>query len=966
MKIKNMKLMLLGLLATVGMNAYAQHTTSDKIIVDGYDYYYTSDALDEKGRSVDNIVYDLRTVTWKNYNSKTTTTKEATVIGVNASASNADVATIVIPAEVAGDKGTYEVTWINNSTWASAQKAVEGVTTSLSLDLTNVWPGSFSDVAFKNFTKLTSLTIKEASTTQTPNAAVFDGSECKFKTTLTTLNLKESRINEIAESGLAGYTALTSFDFGTNITKVGAKAFQGDYGVSTLTIPATVIAIGEDAFSDMYYKKDANTAAVGLTTLTINGANNTYTGATLTASEIPAAFKGNAKLNSVTVGSTTATKIAENAFAASATNAAAPITAIDLSGATALATTTNAFPTGLALQSVKLYGSNMATLAQTDLDLSASQLSLTEITLPKKLNTLSQLFTNFLYLKELDLSVTDVKAIPEDLFYISPRSLQGIRHKKDPSAQFKDADGYAYSSKNMNYNTAIWIDPALELVKLNAGTTTIGRWAFCNCEKLATVANLDKLTKLQSIGWYAFNNTALTTVDLSASTGDDNSITSIPQFAFGNIATLTSITLPTQINSISTGAFAYDKNVTSINLQDLATLTTLNPIFHGGPVGQVVENTYTFYAYDEDGDQIFDKYGNPVVVDQYTYLGTNGIPEVAIALSNVTLPPALRRIEDGALQLLDIAEITIPSTVTYVGQYALQGCIKLENFTWNDAKGRTIYDNAFRGDDHLKDVKMITKASGSSITIATTGYSIEDESVDVIFKGNKKDELTFTVNAEDYASFLANGWSETNLHYCTLSCVGASTYKFVDAGKSGEYYYATYYNSNQATWFPEENFEVFSAVVDGPNVVMKPATVEEGYYKVKKSEPCIIRSKVQEVEYDLKNASFNNISTMPTDNDLRWTTGTTPSRLSYQYKLGNKGGVVAFYRITSGTIKGVYISAQTPYDRMNVVFDGGATAIKGIENAAENKGAIYNLQGVRVNKAQKGLYIQNGKKFIMK
>ena len=28
--------------------------------------------------------------------------------------------------------------------------------------------------------------------------------------------------------------------------------------------------------------------------------------------------------------------------------------------------------------------------------------------------------------------------------------------------------------------------------------------------------------------------------------------------------------------------------------------------------------------------------------------------------------------------------------------------------------------------------------------------------------------------------------------------------------------------------------------------------------------------------------------------------------------------------------------------------------------------AIYNLQGVRVQKAQKGLYIQNGKKFAVK
>ena len=45
--------------------------------------------------------------------------------------------------------------------------------------------------------------------------------------------------------------------------------------------------------------------------------------------------------------------------------------------------------------------------------------------------------------------------------------------------------------------------------------------------------------------------------------------------------------------------------------------------------------------------------------------------------------------------------------------------------------------------------------------------------------------------------------------------------------------------------------------------------------------------------------------------------------------------------------------------------DGSTTAISTIENENNNaNGAIYNLQGVRVNKAGKGVYIQNGKKYI--
>ena len=46
-------------------------------------------------------------------------------------------------------------------------------------------------------------------------------------------------------------------------------------------------------------------------------------------------------------------------------------------------------------------------------------------------------------------------------------------------------------------------------------------------------------------------------------------------------------------------------------------------------------------------------------------------------------------------------------------------------------------------------------------------------------------------------------------------------------------------------------------------------------------------------------------------------------------------------------------------------FDGTQTGIKSVEATAA-KGAIYNLNGQRVEKAQRGIYIQNGKKFIVK
>jgi hypothetical protein len=57
-------------------------------------------------------------------------------------------------------------------------------------------------------------------------------------------------------------------------------------------------------------------------------------------------------------------------------------------------------------------------------------------------------------------------------------------------------------------------------------------------------------------------------------------------------------------------------------------------------------------------------------------------------------------------------------------------------------------------------------------------------------------------------------------------------------------------------------------------------------------------------------------------------------------------------------------SFEVPDFTCNLTIKGG-DAINGI-NAADSKAPIYNVAGQRVNKAQKGVYIQNGKKVAVK
>ena len=936
MKIKNMKLMLLSLFGLISMNAMAGDigpAVNSTITRANLAYKVTKAATDAGAAG------------------------EVTFLGMVASPDKKDAdgaipnqpdGTITIPATVwtlYGDKGNkvnYNVKAIS-ADWATYGDGanVKAKLTKLVSEVVekDAAGKATSNLIATGFEKLAEVVLPEGQTVLAEKAF----QDCKKLATINLGNIETFGANCLEN------TIITSIDLSKAKT-IGASAFAGIQTVSTLTIPASVESIGADAFANMYNagdpthtKKDADGDDIpdpiwpfGLTELTFNA--NDKIGTT-----IPAVFTGDKLLKKVTITSAKAEGFAGGIFAE-----ATGLQELDLSGCTAL-TTIN--PTDFAaapFTSIKLAGTKIKTIA--NLDLTNANRTLATITLPttfgKKISATEAFgqddkFANFIALTELDLSATQVKEIPSGLFRFTRVDGNGAG-----STEKLQPWGASFSPKQ-------WIFPALSTVKLNAETTAIGSYAFEACVNLTTIEGLNQ-GKMATIGAHAFNWTALRTLDLSATV-----LTYIDELSFANIATLTSIKLPASVSYIYPAAFANDGAVTSINLEDLKEMYVLEPIFHDGIVG----NTYDYYwgwEYDAAKGLWYEK----------TFPSTFDVKETPIALATLTLPKdgKLRYIQPGALQLLDIEEIEIPSTVVWIGEYALQGCIKLKKFTWNEAQGRVIYDNSFRGDDHLEAVTMVTSSFGSAgIQIRNwENDEAEDDPVDLIFKGNDKDVLTVTVNDEDLKVFRAKGWTEENLQFCTLTAEGASIYEFKAASKTGDYYYSNYYNADQATWFPVENFEVFAAVVDGSNVVMKAATAEGGFYKVKRREACIIRSKVQEAEYQLKNATFNNISTMPLGNELTYGEDVTPSRLNYQYKLGVKGGVVAFYRIVTGKINGVYIQANTAWDRLNLVFEDDATAIKGINKAGENNGAIYNLQGVRVNKAQKGLYIQNGKKYIMK
>jgi hypothetical protein len=116
---------------------------------------------------------------------------------------------------------------------------------------------------------------------------------------------------------------------------------------------------------------------------------------------------------------------------------------------------------------------------------------------------------------------------------------------------------------------------------------------------------------------------------------------------------------------------------------------------------------------------------------------------------------------------------------------------------------------------------------------------------------------------------------------------------------------------------------------------------------------------------------IKNPSVAVLDNDLRGTYEEIDAE--GQYVLAKpEGKEVGFYRATSGKIAAykayltLFLNEGTEAKEA-LLFNApeDATAIESLAPATtEGDGAIYNIAGQRVNKAQKGIYIVNGKKVL--
>lgn len=254
-------------------------------------------------------------------------------------------------------------------------------------------------------------------------------------------------------------------------------------------------------------------------------------------------------------------------------------------------------------------------------------------------------------------------------------------------------------------------------------------------------------------------------------------------------------------------------------------------------------------------------------------------------------------------------------------------------------------------------IKMIGGATTSKIKVqeSADGKTFTDVE-ELTISGNQNDVLNLeTSNAFDADSRyvrIIKSVHGSNIGVGPISIVKTTPVTITSAK------YATYVNESEVLDFSATGITAYTATAGATSVTLNEITSG----KVPANTPVVLfKDDADGTAIDVPIiASADPVG----DNDLVKSIGGTPSNA---YVLAKKSGVVGFYKWAGGSITSgkVYLQASTSAPE----FLGFGDDTTGINEVAADKtfnGEFFNLAGQRVAQPQKGLYIVNGKKVIIK
>lgn len=248
--------------------------------------------------------------------------------------------------------------------------------------------------------------------------------------------------------------------------------------------------------------------------------------------------------------------------------------------------------------------------------------------------------------------------------------------------------------------------------------------------------------------------------------------------------------------------------------------------------------------------------------------------------------------------------------------------------------------------------------SKSTVTGLVSNFGIGYKTFAAAFNAVNLNEIEseeYTLNTETVISYLASSSAGTQFDYIWIEKTGDVelpenvTVEVSDAG------WATLF-SDYALNFEGTGLTAYTATLSESTVTLTEVTsVTAGTGVVLKGEA---------KTYDIPVIDGSDTA----KGDLKGNATTATEANGTQYVLMMNGSNAQFTKASTGSIaagKAYLEKAESESRILNVVFAGEATGIKAIETAKAD-GNVYNMAGQRVAAPQKGLFIMNGKKVIIK
>lgn len=507
----------------------------------------------------------------------------------------------------------------------------------------------------------------------------------------------------------------------------------------------------------------------------------------------------------------------------------------------------------------------------------------------------------------------------------------------------------------------------------------IGDHAFKNCSSLKTINNVP--AGLTDINEWCFEGTALETVDLS-----NTNVTIMKDGVFSNNKSLTSIQLPNKLENFWDNAF---NGCTALN--NIVMPSTVKAIYN-----YVFENCTSLsnITLNEGcttlGNHVFKNCPLAAVtfpktlgsIDEWAFEGTKletvdlsntqitRLPKGCFyncqQLSDVKLPIALTDIGECAFYKSVIASITFPSSLQKIDAWAFQ-FTQLTNVVIPTKTGH-IGDGAFRDNAKLKTVVV----NGLECYLAVSAFAKCPALTDVYITSDKEPNaerynFPFDNNPKvhvmkDYVDTFSGLRTSEDKNPCNTTNFDSKF--FLTLGKE----WTTLTSAYNLDFSGIEDLTAYTAKYNEANDAVALTPVK----KVKAHKGLILKGEAGKT-YTLPILASNEEGLdEATDNqlvdcvDAVWSTGR-----DNDYFLSNG----EFVKSTNNgwALPGksyLYISggrSNASGSPLRVYVDNTATAIDGITNTPVVKDeAYYNLQGVKVQRPQHGVFIHNGKKVVLK